>query len=132
MYIWLPIYFDSEKVYFLLVKSVKMELSLVANFDELRRCQDILTDGTAEIGKCKPIFSHICQMCTAFVRHFYQFNSKFAFLSQNFVVFFKWWKRADNNGKQQQPKRNDCNENLTDVRKSDRILKQNCFMHAVC
>ncbi|XP_031628586.1 rac GTPase-activating protein 1 [Contarinia nasturtii] len=26
-----------------------MELSLVASFDELRRCQDILTDGTAEI-----------------------------------------------------------------------------------
>lgn len=28
-----------------------MELSLVANFDELRRCQDVLTDGTAEVGK---------------------------------------------------------------------------------
>lgn len=28
-----------------------MELSLVATFDELRRCQDVLTDGTAEVGK---------------------------------------------------------------------------------
>lgn len=28
-----------------------MELSLVPSFDELRRCQDVLTDGTAEIGK---------------------------------------------------------------------------------
>lgn len=28
-----------------------MELSLVANFDDLRRCNDVLTDGTAEIGK---------------------------------------------------------------------------------
>lgn len=27
------------------------ELSLIATFDELRRCADILTDGTAEIGK---------------------------------------------------------------------------------
>lgn len=29
-----------------------MELSLVASFDELRRCQDVLTDGTAEVGEC--------------------------------------------------------------------------------
>lgn len=28
-----------------------MELSLVANYDDLRRCNDVLTDGTAEIGK---------------------------------------------------------------------------------
>lgn len=28
-----------------------IELSLLANFDDLRRCDDILTDGTAEIGK---------------------------------------------------------------------------------
>lgn len=27
------------------------ELSLIATFDELRRCADVLTDGTAEIGK---------------------------------------------------------------------------------
>lgn len=27
------------------------ELSLIATFDELRRCTDVLTDGTAEIGK---------------------------------------------------------------------------------
>lgn len=27
-----------------------MELSLVAGFDDLRRCDDVLTDGTAEIG----------------------------------------------------------------------------------
>lgn len=27
-----------------------MELSIVATADELRRCQDVLTDGTAEIG----------------------------------------------------------------------------------
>lgn len=28
-----------------------MDISLVANFDELRRCQNVLTDGIAEIGK---------------------------------------------------------------------------------
>lgn len=28
----------------------KMELSILATFDDLRRCDDILTDGTAEIG----------------------------------------------------------------------------------
>lgn len=30
-----------------------MELSLVASYDELRRCQDVLTDGTAEVGECE-------------------------------------------------------------------------------
>lgn len=33
-----------------------MELSLLANFDDLRRCDDILTDGTAEIGKQRTAF----------------------------------------------------------------------------
>lgn len=32
-----------------------MELSLVVCFDELRRCQDVLTDGTAEIGKSRSV-----------------------------------------------------------------------------
>lgn len=32
-----------------------MELSLVAGFDDLRRCDDILTDGTAEIGKAAAV-----------------------------------------------------------------------------
>lgn len=28
-----------------------MSLPVVANFDDVRRCQEVLTDGTAEIGK---------------------------------------------------------------------------------
>lgn len=28
-----------------------MALSIIAAFDDLRRCDDVLTDGTAEIGK---------------------------------------------------------------------------------
>lgn len=35
-----------------------MELSLVATFDELRRCQDVLTDGTAEIGMLNDYLSY--------------------------------------------------------------------------
>lgn len=37
-----------------------MELPLVANYDDIRRCQDALTDGTAEIGKrllCSPKYT---------------------------------------------------------------------------
>lgn len=31
--------------------SEQQQLSLLAKFDDLRRCEEILTDGTAEIGK---------------------------------------------------------------------------------
>lgn len=34
-----------------------MELPLVANYDDLRRCQDALTDGTAEIGMGPTLFT---------------------------------------------------------------------------
>lgn len=33
--------------------SEQQQLSLLAKFDDLRRCEEILTDGTAEIGKNK-------------------------------------------------------------------------------
>lgn len=39
-----------------------MELPLVANYDDLRRCYDALTDGTAEIGMsllCLPKYMFI-------------------------------------------------------------------------
>lgn len=45
-----------------------MELPLIANFDDLRRCQDTLTDGTAEIGEsllCSPSY----RSRTAFFSH---------------------------------------------------------------
>lgn len=47
-----------------------MELSLLANFDDLRRCDDILTDGTAEIGKQRTaFFSHHRPRIAVFLSH---------------------------------------------------------------
>lgn len=33
------------------IDKMTMELSIIAQFDELRRCSDVLREGTAEIGK---------------------------------------------------------------------------------
>lgn len=40
----------TEKI-FTIIEMETTELSLIATFDELRRCADVLTDGTAEVGK---------------------------------------------------------------------------------
>lgn len=45
-----------------------MELSLVANFDDLRRCNDVLTDGTAEIGKNEIV---MLVLATIFLNNFH-------------------------------------------------------------
>lgn len=39
-----------------------MELSLLAGYDDLRRCDDILTDGTAETGKPFDLNEHSITM----------------------------------------------------------------------
>lgn len=46
------------------------ELSLIATFDELRRCTDVLTDGTAEIGKAiNPV--HLDDAQNGFINGFF-------------------------------------------------------------